>query len=167
MEILFKNSFIKTEEWIKECNKYVLFCRPIFLVFHILSALVLCLGIYKVLFLHIFDMLLLFIPIWWFFLIFVLYFRINKITIKRNQEMYGNDFEVVYEVTKDGIKRTHSNGAQQQIYYDIIKKGYQTQNYILLHSKANILYTFKKDGFSIGDADSFLTFLRNKGIKIK
>ena len=59
------------------------------------------------------------------------------------------------------------NGSQYQIYYDTIKRSYLTQNYILLHSKANILYTFKKEGFSIGGVESFLTFLRNKGIKIK
>jgi len=167
MEILFKNSFAKTEDWIKECNKYSLFRRPIFIVFHILSILVLCFGIYKVLFLHIIDIMLLFIPIWWFFVIFVLYFRMNKITLKRNQEIYGNNGEVISEVTQDGIKQIHSNGSQYQIYYDTIKRGYLTQNYILLHSKANILYTFKKEGFSIGDVESFLIFLRNKGIKIK
>ena len=167
MEVLFKNSFAKTEDWIKECNKYSLFRRPIFIVFHILSILALCFGIYKVLFLHIIDILLLFIPIWWFFVILMLYFRMNKITLKRNQEIYGNNGEVISEVTQDSIKQIHSNGSQYQIYYDTIKRGYLTQNYILLHSKANILYTFKKEGFSIGDVESFLIFLRNKGIKIK
>ena len=167
MEILFKNSFIKTEEWIKEVNRYMFFKRPRFVVCLVLCLLVLSLGIYKLLFLHIFDILFLVVPICWFTVTPLLYFKTNTITAKRINEIYGNNFEVVYEVTKDGIKQTNSNGAQQQIYYDIIKKGYQTRNYILLHSKANILYAFKKDGFSIGDADGFLTFLRNKGIKIK
>ncbi len=96
MEVLFKNSFTKTEDWIKECNQYSLFRRPIFVVFHILSILVLCFGIYKILFLHLIDIVLLFIPIWWFFVVFVLYFRINKITLKRNQEIYGNNGEVAF-----------------------------------------------------------------------
>ena len=91
----------------------------------------------------------------------------NKITLKKNQEIYGNNGEVISEVTQDSIQQIHSNGSQYQIYYDTIKRSYLTQNYILLHSKANILYTFKKEGFSIGDVESFLTFLRNKGIKIK
>ena len=167
MEILFKNSFIKTEEWIKEVNKYAFFKRPIFVVFHLLIFLALCWGIYKLLFLRIIDILFLFIPIWWFFLFLFFYFKINKTTLKRNKEIYGDNSEVVSEVTKDSIKQVHSNGTQYQIYYDIIKKGYLTQNYILLHSKANILYTFRKNGFSIGNEEEFLKFLRNKGIKIK
>lgn len=167
MEILFKNTFVKTEEWIKEVNKYTFFKRPIFVAFHLLSFSALCWGIYKLLFLHNIDILFLFIPIWWFFLVLMLYFKTNKTTIKRNKEIYGDNAEVVSEITKDGIKQIHSNGTQYQIYYDTIKKGYITQNYILLHSKANILYTFKKDGFSIGNEIEFLTFLTNKGIKIR
>ena len=167
MEILFKNTFVKTEEWIKECSKYSFFQRPIFLTFHLLSIFALCWGIYKLLFLHRIDMLLLFIPIWWFFIVLMLYFKTNKTTVKRNKEIYGDNAEVVSEITKDSIKQVHSNGAQYQIYYDTIKKGYSTQNYILLHSKGNILYTFKKDGFSVGNNEKFLKFLRNKGIKIK
>ena len=167
MEILFKNTFLKTEEWIKECNRFTFWRRPIFAVFHIFSILALCWGIYKLLFLHTIDILFLFIPIWWFFVILISYYRINKITLKRNQEIYGTNREVVSEATKDSIKQIHSNGSQYQIYYDTIKKGYVTQNYILLHSKANILYSFKKDSFSVGDEKDFLIFLRNKGIKIK
>lgn len=167
MEILFKNSFVKTEDWIKECNHYSLFRRPLFVAFHILSILVLCFGIYKILFLHIIDILFLFIPLWWFFLVLLLYFKTNKNTLNRNRELYGNNAEVVSEITKESIKQVHSNGTQYYIYYDTIKKGYLTKNYILLHSKANVLYTFAKNGFSVGSEEEFLRFLRNKGIKIK
>ena len=167
MEILFKNSFVKTEEWIKECNKFSFFRRPIFIVLHLLSVLTLCFGIYKLLFLRIIDILFLFIPILWFFVIFVLYLKTNKITLKRNREIYGNNCEVVSDVTQAGIKQIHSNGTQYQIYYDTIKRCYLTKNYIFLHSKANILYTFRKNGFSVGNEEDFLRFLRSKGIKIK
>ena len=167
MEILFKNTYTKTEEWIKEINKYTFFKRPIFLVLYLLCFLALCFGVYKILFLHIIDILLLFVPIWWVILVLLLYFKTNKNTLNRNRELYGENAEVVSEITKESIKQVHSNGTQYHIYYDTIKKGYQTKNYILLHSKANILYTFKKDGFSVGNEEEFLMFLRNKGIKIK
>ena len=167
MEILFKNTFVKTEEWIKEVNKYTFFKRPVSVALHLLSILALCWGVYKLLFLHNIDILFLFIPIWWFFLVLMLYFKTNKITIKRNKEIYGDNAEVVSEITKDSIKQVHSNGTQYQIYYDTIKKGYITKNYILLHSKANMLYTFRKNGFSIGNEEEFLKFLGNKGLKIK
>ena len=159
MEILFKNSFIKTEEWIKEVNKYAFLKRPLAKVFHLLSFLALCWGIYKILFLHTIDILFLFIPLWWFFLVLLLYFKTNKNTLNRNRELYGDNAEVVSEITKDSIKQVHSNGTQYQIYYDTIKKGYLTQNYILLHSKANVLYTFAKNGFSVGNEEDFFNFL--------
>ena len=167
MEILFKNTFTKTEEWIKECNKYSFFRRPMFVIIHLLSILTLCYAIYKLLFLHTVDIPLLFIPVWWFIVFILLYYKTNSVAIKRNAELQGENTEVVSEVTQDSIKQSHSNGSQIVIYYDTIKRGYLTKNYILLHSKANILYTFKKDGFSIGDEEGFLTFLRNQGIIIK
>ena len=167
MEILFKNTFTKTEEWIKECNKYSFFRRPMFVIIHLLSILTLCYAIYKLLFLHTVDIPLLFIPVWWFIVFILLYYKTNSVAIKRNAELQGENTEVVSEVTQDSIKQSHSNGSQFVIYYDTIKRGYLTKNYILLHSKANILYTFKKDGFSIGDEEGFLTFLRNQGIVIK
>ena len=167
MEILFKNRYEKTEDWIKECNRYAFFKRPIFVVFHILSILVLCLGIGKILFLHSIDIMYFFIPVWWFFVVFILYFRANKMAYKRNQEIYGNNGAVISDVTEDSINQIHSNGSQYKIYYDTIKKACLTQNYILLQSKANILYTLKRDGFSIGNEKDFLIFLKNKGIEIK
>ncbi len=167
MEILFKNTFTKTEEWIKECNKYSLFHRPTFVAIHLLSILTLCYAIYKLLFLHTVDIPLLFIPVWWFIVFILLYYKTNSVAIKRNAELQGENTEVISEVTQDSIKQSHSNGSQYVIYYDTIKRGYLTKNYILLHSKANILYTFKKDGFSVGDEEGFLTFLRNQGIVIK
>ena len=167
MEILFINSFIKTEEWIKEVNKYAFVKRPISVFLHLLIFLAFCWGVYKLLFLHIIDILFLFIPIWWVLLIILLYFKANKTTLKRSKEIHGDNSEVVSEVTKDCIKQVHSNGSQYQICYDNIKIGYTTQNYILLHSKANVIYTFSKNGFSVGNEEEFLKFLRNKGIKIK
>ena len=106
-------------------------------------------------------------PFWWFLLVILLYFKANKTTLKRSKEIHGDNSEVVSEVTKDCIKQVHSNGSQYQICYDNIKIGYTTQNYILLHSKANVIYTFSKNVFSVGNEEEFLKFLRNKGIKIK
>ena len=154
MEILFKNSFMKTEEWIKEVNKYTFFKRPILAGFHLLSFLALCWGIYKILFLHIIDILFLFIPILWFFLVLLFYFKTNKTTLNRNKEIYGDKLEVVSEVTKDSIKQVHSNGSQYQIYYDTIKKDIQhkiifyytrKQIYYILSEKMVFLLVMKKN----------------------
>lgn len=87
--------------------------------------------------------------------------------LKRHKELYGEDLEVVSEITNDSIKQIYSNGAQNQIFYDTIKKVCLTKNYILLHSKANLLYTLSKNGFSVGNEVEFLKFLKNKGIKVK
>ena len=167
MEILFKNSFEKTDEWIKECNKYNFFGRPTFIFFDICNVLLLLCGLYQLLFSHTIDLLSLFVPFWWVLLRFITYRRANKITAKRNLELNGNRCEVTSEFTETFISQTHSNGAQYKLYYDTIKRCHITKNYILLVSKANIIYSLKKDGFSIGTKEDFLKFLESKFIKVK
>ena len=168
MEILFKNTFVKTEKWVKELNKRTLLKNLLWILFHLLCFFILCWDLYKLLFLHKIDiLLLLFVPIWWLFIVLMAYFKSSKVTIKRNKEIYGDNLEVISEVTNDSIKQISSNGAQIHIFYDSIKKVCLTKNYILLHSKANLLYTLSKNGFSVGNEEEFLKFLKNKGIKVK
>lgn len=52
-------------------------------------------------------------------------------------------------------------------YTRTIVKAVQTENLILLRSKANLIYIFRKDTFIKGTHEEFIMFLRGKGIKIK
>lgn len=167
MEILFKNHHTQTKEWIKECNKVVLCRSPRFVVCHLLALLALGAGIYQLVSLHIINILFLFIPLWWFFLVIMTYFRWSRITIKRSLELKKLNSQVFSEVTDQYIKILPSDGNGTEIPYDVIKKGYFTPNYILLYSKADMLYTFRRTGFVVGNEEDFLLFLKSKGIKVR
>ena len=41
-----------------------------------------------------------------------------------------------------------------------------TKNLILLHSKAKLIYIFRKDTFTKGTKNDFIAFLKDKGVKI-
>jgi hypothetical protein len=51
--------------------------------------------------------------------------------------------------------------------FDKIKGAVQTKNLILLRTKANMIWIFRKDSFSVGSKEEFISFLKNKGIKVK
>ena len=167
MDVLFQNKYAKTEQWIKECNQYSFFRRPIMLVFYIWGALMLCYGLYEVLFLRIVNIPAFLAPLFFYAVVLLSYFRANKMTAERNREIYGDDDVVVTEVTDDCIRQHLSNGAQFTIPYTSIKRCALSRHYILLVSDAKILYTLKINGFTIGNADDFFVFLQSKGIKVK
>lgn len=167
MELLFRNTYIKSEKLIRECNGFALLRKPIIIFFDVFFVFEFCLGIYKLWRLHIIDLLLLFIPIWWFVFIILFCSQIIKIMVERDKELGIDNTEVVSEVTEDSIKQICANNMQVEIRYSTIKRGHQTENYIVLQTKAKLLYVFKKDGFTVGDAEGFLAFLRSKGIRIK
>lgn len=104
--------------------------------------------------------------IWYVLLLFR--YNINvKTVILRDLEIHGKPIEVTASVTDEVIRYKQSTGSELQLNYIDIKKVIQTKQYIYLRSKTNLLYPFKKDSFSIGNEKEFITFLRNKGMKLK
>ena len=70
-------------------------------------------------------------------------------------------------VTNEYIQNTASTGAVNKLEYDKIRNSVQTKNLILLRSKANLIYIFRKDTFTKGNKEDFISFLNGKGVKIK
>ena len=105
-------------------------------------------------------------PLFW-VLQLVLYFRQVNLLIKRDHELHGKDIEVEVIVTDTFIQNTASTGSVNKIEYEKIKGAVQTKNLIILRSKANLLYIFRKDTFEVGTKDDFIVFLKAKGIKVK
>lgn len=56
-------------------------------------------------------------------------------------------------------------GNNQTLYFIDAKQVRLTKNYIFVYSKANYIYSFKKDSFTLGSAEEFIDFLRSNGIK--
>lgn len=167
MEILFENKYVRNKEWAKDAFAYIYFRRPIMIVFDIVFGLYAILGIYELIDVGYFNWLYFFIPVFWCVFIAFMY-RKNVVTIiKRDQEIHGKEIEVNLTVTEELIKQSQSTGSEFQLNYHDIKRAIKTKKYIYLWSKTNMLYSLKLDSFSVGTADDFLIFLRNKGIKVK
>ena len=87
--------------------------------------------------------------------------------VKRDSEVHGKEISVETIVTNEYIQNTASTGAVNKLEYDKIRNSVQTKNLILLRSKANLIYIFRKDTFTKGNKEDFISFLNGKGVKIK
>ena len=90
-----------------------------------------------------------------------------KTVIARDLETHGKAVGVEITVTDEFIESKASTGAVCKLDYGNIRVAVQTKNLIILRTRANLLYNFKKDSFTVGRAEEFLLFLKSKGIKVK
>ena len=135
MEILFKNTYIQTEDWVKAGNRLNFLRRPFFIICHCVGLLMLLWAIYAVIFLRIIYVLSFFLSIWWFGFNVALYAKANRIALTRSVEMYGRNAGVISEVTENCVQFVCDNGSTQQMQFDNIKRGYVTEKYIFCGQK--------------------------------
>ena len=167
MEVLFENTYVHDEEWAKDIYKYMYFYSPIRLFIFIIVCINFGIGLYNLILGDSFGLFLVLLMFVWMGLNFYSYKKSVKMALNRDIEMCGKPAEIIVVVTDENIKQHHSAGAETQLIYSEIKKVVQTEKYIYLCSKTNLLYTLKKDGFFVGTSEGFLMFLKNKGFKIK
>ena len=167
METLFENRYIKNREWAKDVFGYINFRRPLIIVFDIYFFLYIVIGIIDIIVDKNIDVYSFILPIVWIFLQVFIYVKNVNVTLKRDLEIHGKPIEVTVIVTDEKITTVQSTGSEIYLNYTDVKKAFQTKKYIYLQTKSNLLCSFKKDGFSFGNKEDFLEFLRNKGIKIK
>ena len=106
-----------------------------------------------------------FVPAFWMFAVFFVYFRNVSLVLKRDIELHGKPIEVTVSVTDKSIVMTQTTGSEYTLNFSDVKKTICTKKYICLWSKTNMLYPIKKDGFTTGNYEEFVSFLKNKGIK--
>lgn len=167
MEVLFENSYTRDEKLIKEIYRYEYFRRKLLIIFDIVMILcllsnILILVVEKKCYWGVFIL----APLYFFYKFFC-YWRQVRMILKRDQEVHGKEISVETIVTNEYIQNTASTGAVNQLAYDNIQNVVQTKNLILLRSEANLVYIFQKDAFTIGNAEDFIRFLKDKGIKVK
>lgn len=165
METKFENHYVRDKEWANDIFSYISFRRPIHIVIYILSALSLGIGIYNLIVYYYLQIVLFLVPVIWGGLLLYIYFKNKKATMKRDIELHGKAIEVDMYVTDEAIEMKQSTGSVTTLKYADIKKVVRTSKFYYVWSKSNMLYTFKKSGFSKGNAEEFLSFLRDKGIK--
>ena len=166
MESLFETSYVRTKEMVKETSfSYFFKGRRGLIAWGLPAALAIASIINFVLGIDEFPWGVLFSVL---FIVYYIMCYINhtKLVIKRDLESTGKEIAVYSFITENFIYNTSSTGSQTRLSFYDIKYGSKTENYILLISNTNSIYSFRKDGFTKGDYHQFLVFLRNKGIKI-
>lgn len=169
-EPLFKNSFKRDENSIKEM------CKQMYFSFARLAPLCILAAFYVLFFIisYVFkspwgDPLVIY-----FFLIFCIsvaigtiinYRRSVKNAIQREKEL-GNNGTLMQELSVFEDKVIFQmRGNTLTIEFENITSFGMTNNYVYLISKGKVWYDFKKDSFTLGSAEEFIEFLKSKGIK--
>ena len=167
MEILFENSYVRNKELAKEIYRYYHFQRKPLVVCHIIILLSLVANLLAVIFDEKHNLGIIVFSLFYFFARLFSYYNQVNAMVKRDNEMYGKEITVETIVTDEFIQNTASTGSVNKIEYDKIRSAAQTKNLILLRSKANLIYIFRKDTFTKTNAQMFVAFLKSKGIKVK
>ena len=164
-EPLFKNSFVRDEKTIKEFYKHNYLTATHFKIVYI--------G-YTVLIL--FSLLTYDISLFAFYLVLGIvmalvflfsYLQKVKILIARDKETSnGKDLIVEISVFEDRIEHIILE-TKNTLHFDNIRNVEQTKNYIYVMTNAKLAYIFKKDSFTLGNAEKFIEFLKSKGIKVQ
>lgn len=168
MDILFENTYVRNKVLVKELYAFYFFRRPLIIVSYIVLALSIPLHLYNY-FMSGWDAVhsLLVLLIFYFFLRIPLYFHQVNTVLKRDRELFDGEISISTVVTDQYLEGTGPDGAVNRLSFEKIKKAYQTKNLILLRSKSNLVFIFRKDTFTRGSVDEFKAFLRSKRIKIK
>ena len=167
MDPKFKANFIFTKDYIKNLCSYLYFFRPYRLTFNIILLLCFMLSVYMHFVQHVnvvFN--LWFIPLFFAYEIYA-YFRGISLYMKRNKETHSDGSSSTYEFFDDNFKLTTSIGANYTVEYSNIVKVVNTKKLVVLISKAKMAYWFPIDALENADLDSFKSFLKEKGVKVK
>lgn len=167
MEVVFENKYTRDKEWAKDIIGFISFRRPIHIVIYVLSFICLGLAIFNLIFNNTISIVYFFIPTIWAALLFYIYFKNLNYTLKRDLEIHKKPIDVEVRITEEKIIQSQSTGSEFTLDYEDIKKIVKTKKFIYLWSKTNMLYSLKNDGFTVGSADAFITFLNEKGLKCK
>lgn len=167
MEILFENSYVRDKQMAKEIYKYFYFQSKLFVVCSILLLLCFLCNIVITIFVGTYNWLVyIIVPLFFLLRLYGYFIQVNTM-VKRDNEVHGKEITVETIVTNEYIQNTVSTGAVNRLEYDRIKKAVQTKKLILLRSKANLIYIFRKETFTKGNQQEFIKFLIGKGVKMK
>lgn len=167
MEIIFKNSYTRNRGLAKEIYQYLYFQRKWRVIIYIILALCCFANLLLAIFEEHYSSGVFVLTFLYVGFQFYCYSRQVNMMVRRDEEVHGKEIDVETIVTDSFIQHTASTGGVNKIEYDKIMRAFQTKNLILLHSKANLIYIFRKDTFEVGTKEAFIAFLGTKGITVK
>jgi len=170
METRFENKFVREENTAKEIYKHWYFKKPVMVVVHVvlgLYALACILG-----FILDFESAKETMPIFAMIVFVEVFMLISyrsqvKAMVQRDKEMSGGEALCCeISVTDDEITLSALE-SRSPVSMSNVKSAFITKNYIVVITKARLMFILKKDSFTKGDANGFIAFLNEKGIKVK
>ena len=170
MEILFENIFVRDKKTAKEIYGYWFFKKPTMVaMYSILAAyatacivgLIIDFESAKESAFPLFCALLL--PV----LMIISYSSQVKMMVDRDKEMGGGEGISCHVTVTDSELTLTAFDGKNSVSVDNIKYAFLTKNYIVIVTKARLMYILKKDSFTIGDSDGFIAFLLKKGVKVR
>ena len=168
METRFKNKFVRDENTAKEIYGYWYFKKPLMVVVDAVLApySLSCILGFIVDFesakesMPIFIMILLFAVF-----IFISYRSQVKAFVQRDKEMSGGE-PICCEISVSDDEMTLTAlESRSPVSVSNLKSAFITKNYIVVITKARLMFIFKKDAFTQGDAEGLIAFLKEKGVK--
>ena len=169
MPVLFESSFNMDKSFYKEIYSYHHFKKPSSMLSLICAVLLLIPGLYFAVKDQFQDAVLNIALIFYLFafaLYFAVYFMKINISLKRIAEVTNNAPAVCTASVTENSINYNTPVSKMEINFSNIKKAFQTKNYIMLMSNSRLIYSFRKDNFTVGNCEDFLKFLRVKGYKI-
>lgn len=168
MEVLFENHHIRDKAMIKELYRRNYFTSPLFILTDILACIFIFIDVARIILTQSILLAGIIFPIFVFAYQIISYLLTCRVAVKRDLECNKGEYpECNLIVTDSYIQLNTSGGAVSQIEFSTIKQVMQTKHLILLRTKANLVYIFTKDGFTVGTLEGFTSFLKNKGVRIK
>ena len=170
MEVRFENEFTRDESTVKEIYGYWYFKKPVMIAvyaalgFYFLSCI---LG-----FILDFESAKESMPIFAMVVFFAIFIFISyrsqvRAMVQRDREMSGGESLCCKISVSDEQMTLTALESSSPISLGNLKSAFMTKNYIVVLTKARLMFIFKKDSFTLGDTESFIAFLKEKGVKVK
>lgn len=171
-EIRFVNEYIRDKSVAKETYGWWFFKRPIMIVLYSLIGFYSVLVLATIIFLpeteHIFTSVIVLVAYALYLGMMLFSYRSQvKMMDRRDRELsHGAPLVCKVEATDTSLV-FYALESRQSVMLCDIKYAFITEGYISVITNARLMYTLKKDAFTLGDAESFVAYLREKGIKVK
>lgn len=167
---LFTNSYVRDEELAKEFYRYSYFGKPVHKIFAAIYIFLLAMSVFAfvkdgnpemLIYCIVIIALVVGMLIW-------VYKRSVKAMLAQSEILLSGELPALeFSFFDNEIKTKATSGEELTVSYEKIKRVQTTKNLILLSIGMNMFFILKKDAFVLGSYESFVIFLKNKGIKVK
>lgn len=165
MESLFENTFVRTPGLMAEFHKASIFNVRSMILPAVLSAVMIVNALALIRSAAVTVTVFLFLLVIW-GLSFVSMYRRYKAAVRRDEEVSKVMTEQRVSVYENKL-RLDTGARALEIEYGKVKYAMVTEHLIAVVSDAKLAYIMAKDGFTKGDADGLIAFLKENGIKVR